>query len=489
MNFLRDFSQLGQYNLKLNVCPCVNMLLLHLFLTINSMTHNAQMQHVFTVTQLTKSIKTILEGEYRFIRISGEISNLKTPYSGHSYFSLKDASSQIRAVLFKNQKRFLNVNLSDGQQVICFGRISVYEPRGEYQLIIDTVEQFGTGNLQLEFEKLKQRLSGEGLFADEYNLKIPAFPGRVAIISSPTGAALQDFLKIAASRESHVHFQILPVRVQGEEAAPEISRAIRLANNLENIDVIVLCRGGGSLEDLWAFNEEQVARAIFDSTIPIITGVGHEIDFTIADFCADLRCPTPTAAATTLLPDLPIMKAHLGELQRRMTATIHRKIHYLEDILRNNIRLLRDLDKMFENLELRLNLGKTYLFQAVGSVLSDSENQFHRLVQRLESNAPLTKLTIKEQKLKLLFTQLVNNMQNQLKRKEHNLANEAIVLNSVSPLATLARGYSIVTGLTPEGKPKKVLTRAVDSAEGDNLGILLHKGSLECTVTKVNLKH
>jgi len=450
------------------------------------MTYNSQTQPVLTVTQLTRSIKTILEGEYRFIRISGEISNLRTPYSGHSYFSLKDANSQIRAVLFKNQKRFLNVDLSDGQQVICFGRISVYEPRGEYQIIIDTVDQYGTGNLQLEFEKLKQRLSGEGLFAEEYKKQIPSYPARVVIISSPTGAALQDFLKISSSRESNVHFQILPVRVQGEEAASEIAGAIQLANSLESIDAIVLCRGGGSIEDLWAFNEELVARAIFASKIPVITGIGHEIDFTIADFCADLRCPTPTAVAATIIADMPLLKAHLEELDRRLLTAVQRKITYLGDKLRNNIRLLRDLDRMFENLELRLNLGKTYLFQAVASILSGNENHFKHLVQKLESNAPLAKLTIKEQKLKLLFNQFVNNMQNHLKKKEYDLANEAIVLNSVSPLATLARGYSVVSSLDPQGKPGKVLTCASDSIAGDNLGILLHKGSLECTVTKVN---
>lgn len=451
------------------------------------MTNNIQAQPVLTVTQLTRSIKSILESEYRFIRISGEISNLRTPFSGHSYFSLKDANSQIRAVLFKNQKKFLNVNMSDGQQVICFGRISVYEPRGEYQLIIDTIDQYGTGNLQLEFEKLKHRLSAEGLFAEDNKKPIPSYPARVLIISSPTGAALQDFLKIASNRDSLTHFQILPVRVQGKEAAPEIVKAIQIANNLNNIDVIVLCRGGGSLEDLWAFNEELMARAIFDSKIPIVTGIGHEIDFTIADFCADLRCPTPTATATTILPDLPALKTHLRELQRRTTTAINRKINHLEGLLRNYIRLLRDLDKMFENLELRLNLGKTYLFQAVGSILSDNENRFQRLEQKLESNAPLAKLTIKEQKLKLLFAQLVNNMQNQLKGKEYDLANEAIVLNSVSPLATLARGYSIVTRPSSAEKPSKVITTASDTAEGEDIGILLHKGSLECTVTKVNL--
>ena len=451
------------------------------------MVRDTQIDPILTVTQLTRSIKTLLEGEYRFIRISGEVSNLKTPFSGHSYFSLKDSHSQIRAVLFKNQKRYLSHTLSDGQQVICFGRISVYEPRGEYQIIVDTVEQYGKGNLQIEFEKLKRKLSDEGIFSEAYKKQIPPYPAKIVIISSPTGAALRDFLKIAATMESHVHIQILPVRVQGREAGSEIVKAIQLANRMNNVDILVLCRGGGSIEDLWAFNEESVARAIFDSIIPVVTGIGHEIDFTIADFCADFRCPTPTGVATQILPDVSAISAHLELLKKRITLNLQHKINYLENIVRNNIRILSDLDRIFENLELRLNLGKTYLFQAIGNGLSGKEMRFHDQVQKLESNAPLAKLELQEQQLKLLFTQLVNRIQTRLKDKESNLGNVAIALNSVSPLATLARGYSIVTRLTStsSGKPGKVVTRTADTVQGDNLGILLHRGSLECTVTKV----
>ncbi len=449
------------------------------------MLHDTQTEPILTVTQLTRSIKTLLEGEYRFIRISGEISNFKTPYSGHSYFSLKDSHSQIRAVLFKNQKRYLSHTLSDGQQVICFGRISVYEPRGEYQIIVDTVEQYGKGNLQIEFEKLKRKLADEGLFAEEYKKQIPPYPATIVIISSPTGAALRDFLKIAATMESHVHIKILPVRVQGKEAGSEIVKAIQLANRLDNVDIIVLCRGGGSIEDLWAFNEEPVARAIFDSVIPVVTGIGHEVDFTIADSCADFRCPTPTGVATQILPDVSAVRAHLELIERRITLHLQHKVNYLESILRNNIRVLSDLDRIFETLELRLNLGKTYLLQAIGNSLSGKEMRFHRQVQKLESNAPLTKLELQEQQLKLLFTQLVNRIQTQLKDKESRFGNVAITLNGVSPLATLARGYSIVTRLTSSGKPEKVVTRAADIVQGDKLGILLHRGSLECTVAKV----
>jgi len=439
---------------------------------------------VLTVTQLTKSIKTLLEGEFRFVRISGEISNLKTPFSGHSYFSLKDPHSQVRAVLFKNQQRYLNHNLTDGQEVICFGRISVYEPRGDYQLIVDTVEQCGTGNLQVEFEKLKRKLAQQGLFSSEYKKQIPPYPEKIIIISSPTGAALRDFLKIAATKKSPIHIQILPVRVQGKEAAPEITEAIRCANSIDGVDIIILCRGGGSVEDLWAFNDEQVARAIFDSHIPIVTGIGHEIDFTIADFCADLRCPTPTGAATELIADVTDLKAHLHTLRRRIKFNLQQKIGSLEKTVLNNIRLLSDLDRMFENLELRLHLGKTYILQAFADNLASREKQLSRQTQKLQYNAPLAKLELQEQKLRLLTTQLVNRMQVRLKNGESDLANLAAILNGVSPLATLARGYSIVSRLQ-NGENGEVITRSAAVSRGDELGILLHKGSLECRVIRV----
>ncbi len=446
-----------------------------------------QTQSVLTVTQLTKSIKTILEGQYRFIRISGEISNLKTPFSGHSYFSLKDSQSQIRAVLFKNQKRYLAQNLVDGQQVICFGRISVYEPRGDYQLIVDSVEQSGKGTLQLEFEKLKEKLADEGLFSADYKQELPKFPTKIAIISSPTGAALQDFLKISALRESHAHFQILPVRVQGKQAAYEIASAIKFANSLDKIDIIVLCRGGGSIEDLWAFNEEKVARAIFDSKIPVVTGIGHEIDFTIADFCADFRCPTPTGAAEKIIPDLSDTKIHIEKLKNSLIRSIVRKTEGLHAALQHSTRVLTDFDRIFDNMDLRLNLSKTYLFQEIETNLSAKENRFSLLLQRLESASPRSKLDLQEQTLKLALSQLVHTMQTRINEKESDFTNIATVLNSVSPLATLARGYSIVTGRDVASGKSQIITNAESTKKGDKVKIMLHKGALECKVS--NVKH
>lgn len=449
------------------------------------MIHDTQTQSVLTITQLTRSIKMLLEGEYKFIRVRGEISNLKTPFSGHSYFSLKDARSQVRAVLFKNQKRYLNCRLTDGQQVICFGRISVYEPRGEYQFIVDTIEQYGIGNLQREYEKLKEKLSLEGLFSEKCKKELPPHPEKVAIISSPTGAALRDFLKIASIRESPVHFQILPVKVQGKMASAEIAQAIKLANRIENIEIIVLCRGGGSIEDLWAFNEEEVARAIFSSEIPIVTGIGHEVDFTIADFCADFRCPTPTGAAIKILPDVTAVRDHLAALKKRVIYFLEHKISQLELKTRTNIRLLSDLDRMFENMDLRLNLSRIYLHQEIGNNLAHKDTHFRYLLQKLESHAPLAKLELREQKLKLLVSRLVNQIQTHLYNKESEFTNATAVLNSVSPLATLARGYSIVTKYDALSGRKEIVCNCSSVVKEDNLEILLHKGTIQCTVTGV----
>jgi exodeoxyribonuclease VII large subunit len=441
---------------------------------------------VLTVTQLTRSIKSLLESEYRFVRIQGQVSNLRVPYSGHSYFSLKDSESQVRAVLFKHQKRFISHSLKDGQQVICFGRISIYEPRGEYQLIIDSIDHLGTGQLQLEFEKLKAKLADEGLFAQDIKKEIPPLPFKIIVISSPTGAALQDFLKVYSIRNFPTHIQILPVRVQGDQAGKEIAGAIQAANRIKDADLIVLCRGGGSIEDLWAFNEEQTARAIFRSALPVVTGIGHETDFTIADFCADYRCPTPTSAATTVLPDGRELHNHLNNLKKRLRYRINTQVESLEIQLHSRMKILGNLERKFENLGLRLDLSKTYLVQAMTTGLTARKNRFLHQLQRLENNAPHAKLAENEQALQLSLTRLVNSFRIAIQAKETRLAKAAAILNSVSPLATLARGYAIVTRRKTSPSRQSVITDSRDVSVGEKLDILLHKGTVECEVTEIS---
>ena len=279
-----------------------------------------------SVSELTRSIRGLLETQFSFVTVTGEISNMRRPYSGHLYFTLKDADAQIRVVLFKNQQKYLNAPLQDGEQVICRGRVSVYEPRGEYQIIADFVENQGRGTLQIAFDRLKKRLDAEGLFRSERKKALPFLPEKIFLLTSPSGAALFDFLGMAESRFPGVPIVIFPVRVQGDGAAQEISQAITLLNRHEKSGVIVLCRGGGSLEDLWAFNEEQVAYAISASLLPVVSAVGHEVDFTIADFVADHRSPTPTAAAKDVLPDGRALRQHIEVLQTTLTKSMARKI-------------------------------------------------------------------------------------------------------------------------------------------------------------------
>ena len=439
---------------------------------------------ILTVSQLTAAIKDILETEYRFVRICGEISNLKIPFSGHYYFTLKDAGAQIRAVLFKQQKRFVELNLQDGQQVVVFGRISVYEPRGEYQVVIDSVELYGIGNLLREFEQLKRKLADKGYFAAERKRPVPPYPGKIIVITSPTGAAIQDFLKIVGNRKSPVHIQILPVKVQGKGAAAEIAGAIERAQGIAGADIIVLCRGGGSIEDLWAFNEEIVAEAIHRSVLPVVTGIGHEVDFTIADFCADFRCPTPTGAAEKLVPDADMLRRHVRSLQASLQLRVERKIHFLEQQLLHHKKMLGDMRNVFNSLEFRLNLSKVHLLQAVYACLQAKEQRLQLLTRSLQKEIPSNRIELQEQRVHLLVSQLKNHMQRTLERKQAALAEQATLLHGVSPLATLARGYAIVRKRQGEDATWRVVARARDARDGEELNVLLQDGQLDCVVTK-----
>lgn len=446
-------------------------------------TNHLKLESILTVSELTQSIKRILETEYRFIRLAGEISNLKTPFSGHSYFTLKDSGAQIRAVFFKQQQKFSSLTLQDGQQVVAFGRISVYEPRGEYQIIVDSVELYGVGRLQRQFEELKKKLAEQGYFAAELKKPLPAFPTKIIVISSPTGAAIQDFLKIVKIRKSPVHIQILPVKVQGKDAATEITGAIGMAQNLPGADVIVLCRGGGSIEDLWAFNEEIVAEAIYRSTIPVVTGIGHEIDFTIADFCADFRCPTPTGAAERLIPDSESLLRHIGTLKNSLVLRFKRKLTLLEQQLYHRTRMLGEMKNVLKNIEFRLQLSTSYLSQAITRSLTEKEQHLQALLSRLQLQKPSSRIELYGQRLNMLTVQLNNHIQRIVERKEAALAEQATLLNSVSPLATLGRGYAIVRRKQPRDGTYLVVSRADDANLGEEINILFQEGQLWCLVT------
>ena len=394
-------------------------------------------RHLLTVSQLTDLIKTSLEESFYDIWMEGEISNLRIPTSGHIYLTLKDKASQIRAIIFKSSARNIKFELKDGIHIICHGRITVYDPRGEYQIVIDTVEPQGIGALQLAFEQLKEKLLKEGLFDAKRKRPIPLLPRKIGIITSPTGAAIRDMLNIINRRFANVHIIINPVPVQGEGAGAEISKAIAEMNEFEDIDVLIVGRGGGSLEDLWAFNEEVVARAIYNSKIPVISAVGHEIDFTIADFVADLRAPTPSAAA---------------ELVVKNKIDLMESLSYLFSRLKNGIKTLFDAKRSALREEIR--------------AMKDPATRINEYIQRIDD-------------LSIRLTGSINRYLDGLKKR---IGAEAGKLNALSPLAILSRGYSIAMKL-PE---MQIIKDVKEVQEGDEVNIRLHKGNLICVVSKRN---
>lgn len=436
---------------------------------------------IFSVTEITRSIKALLELQYRFVHIQGEVSNLRIPYSGHMYFTLKDETAQIRAVLFKSQKRYLQGDLREGQSIICHGRISVYEQRGEYQIIVDTVNFAGHGSLQLQFERLKKKLSNEGLFDRKNKKPIPSFPESVAVITSPTGAALQDFLKISKKRNYWGHITIVPVTVQGKSSAQEIADAIEHVNDALQVDVVILIRGGGSIEDLWSFNEEVVARAIHVSAIPVITGIGHETDYTIADMCADEHTHTPTAAAEFLLPDKLHLLDNIDDWKRslriRMDAILYQKKQQVNGLKR----VIGDLELYISHHTLRLDHQQSRLINGVNGRLLEKNADLVRISEKLQRLAPHNRIDGYSQRLEHLKQEMVHGMKRQLERKIETLAKQAALLDSCSPLSILARGYSVLRQGDDVGT---VISDAEQVEIGDVVDVLLHRGGLECEVKK-----
>ena len=306
---------------------------------------------VYTISELTTLIRDNLEAQFQDIWIEGEISNLKIPTSGHIYFILKDSNCQLKAVAFRHKNRLFTFQPQDGMHVLVRGRITVYGPRGEYQILVDQMEPRGAGALQIAFEQLKAKLQAEGLFASEVKKPIPPYPQVIGIVTSPTGAAIRDILKVIQRRFANVSIIINPVRVQGEGAGLEIAQAIRELNEFKEIDVMIVGRGGGSIEDLWAFNEEIVARAIYESRIPIISAVGHEIDFTIADFVADLRAPTPSAAAELVVKNKQDLVEKIVGTQKKLCQLISHQIDILSNRLNHCLRsqVFRFPDRLIRN--------------------------------------------------------------------------------------------------------------------------------------------
>jgi exodeoxyribonuclease VII large subunit len=430
-----------------------------------------------TVTQLNQQVRSWLELEMGNIMVIGELSNLSKPRSGHFYFTLKDPSAQLRCVYFRNHHASMSKHFQDGQQVLAQGKLSLYEARGDYQLIVYSLTEAGLGALYCQFEELKAKLQAQGLFAQDKKKSIPRYPTAIGIITSATGAALRDVLITLARRFPLATAIVYDSEVQGKDAAKQLIKAIKKANQDKHAEVLILARGGGSIEDLWAFNDEQLALTISSSTIPIVSGVGHETDFTIADFVADLRAATPTAAAETVTPNQFDLLTTLTSLEQRMLQAVTRFMQHKELLLSHcsaNIlspgRLINKHYQTIDCLEQQLN-------QSLRNLVNNKKDHLYVLVTSLHKKNPMTLLQQFKAKLQYLEQQLTHNLITKINGLKHIFSSRLATLHAVSPLATLERGYAIAT------YNQTILCNSNQVKKGDNIDLRLAKGHLVCKIT------
>jgi len=437
---------------------------------------------IISVSELNKKAKSLLENGIPKLWIEGEISNLARPASGHMYFSLKDESSQIRCAWFKQRQLQVTTNIVNGSKMLALGKVSLYGPRGEYQFIIEKLEMAGEGDLKRKYEELRMKLAAEGIFAEEKKLKLPTIPNQIGVITSPSGAAIRDILSVLKRRFPITPIIIFPVAVQGDYAAPQIVNALKKANFRADCDLLILARGGGSLEDLWAFNEEIVARAIDESLIPIISAVGHETDVTISDFASDYRAPTPSGAAEIAVPDQQEWIKLLQDISKKITALITQNIntkHQSIDWLTK--RFSQSSPKMIvkRQIELSFNLKKN-LHKSMHYLLMAYERKIEKFISRCIQASPQRKIQ-KEIMLINRINQRIHSYGDELLNNiKHRTDLASKTLHSVSPLRTLDRGYAIARNL----ETKKIITDPDTVKLKSDIEIKLAKGKIKATVTR-----
>jgi exodeoxyribonuclease VII large subunit len=427
---------------------------------------------IWTVSALNFEIKTMLEQGIGSIWIEGEISNFASPASGHWYFSLKDERAQLRAAMFKNRNTRINFAPENGQQVLVRAQVTLYEARGDFQVIVEHMEPAGIGRLMHEYEELKKKLAAEGLFEASAKQKIPERARHIGIITSTTGAAIRDALSVIRRRSPSSQVTIYPTAVQGEQATQQVVKAIQAANRHAQCEVLLLIRGGGSLEDLWCFNEEAVARAIHDSVIPIVSGIGHEIDFTIADFVADHRAPTPSVAAESVTMDQYELMMQFDRLNSRLNVLMSQKLHVHDEMLkRTQLRLFRfHPQKMMQGLRQRLEFAIGGLRHVENSRLEQARHKSHLLFEQLKSTNLAVKLPQDSRHIQNLAHLLVLSVRKQLQQSNHRLQLQTAKLDSVSPLKTLSRGYAAIV------KQDQIVSSVTQLAPGDDIDIRLQDG-------------
>ncbi len=437
-------------------------------------------QNIFTVSRLNAEVRLLLENEMGIVWLVGEISNFSAPVSGHWYLTLKDSRAQVKCAMFRGNNRRVTFKPANGNQVLVKARLSLYEPRGDYQLIIESMQPEGDGRLQQEFEELKMKLAAEGLFAQTNKLPLPEHPKRVGIITSKTGAALYDILDVLKRRDPSLPVVIYPTMVQGDDAAIQIAQAIGRANSRNECDVLIVGRGGGSLEDLWCFNNEILARTIAASQIPIISAVGHEVDMTIADFVADVRAPTPSAAAELVSRDNSHKDQSLVAKQHKLASAMR---YYVAQQKQQSAQLLHRLERQHPSYQLQrqsqqLDELDMRLRRAMQRFIDTRQQAVERKHHRLQLNSPIKHLAQQKSRLERVEHKLMDAMDRKLLTMRHQLAIAAEKLDTVSPLATLKRGYSITQ--TDQGK---VVTSADDVKTGDLLVTRLANGEIHSTVS------
>lgn len=437
-------------------------------------------RRIFSVSELNAGIRATIEAGFGELWVEGEISNCRVWNTGHVYFTLKDQTAQVKAVMFRSAYRYLRFKVEDGIHVVARGRLSVYEPKGEYQLVCEHLEPQGRGALQLAFEQLKRKLQAEGLFATARKRPIPALPGKIGIVTSLDGAALKDIIKVLSRRHPNAHLVIRPVRVQGDGAAEDITKALKAITRVPGIDVVIIGRGGGSIEDLWAFNEEVLARAIVASPVPIISAVGHEVDVTIADFVADLRAPTPSAAAEMVVTAKEEASARIDRLQGRLDAAMRAGIQRRRQVL-HVLTSRRGLAgwQVRVAMQGRHISELTHALRRAATALIARRAREHQLrAARLESRDVRRSLGLVRSRLDAADRRLEASGTRAIERAYARLAGAAGRLESLSPLGVLARGYAVCWN-----NERTAIVRDADTvAPGDRVRVTLHRGELDCEV-------
>ena len=436
---------------------------------------------IYNVTRLNREVRTLLEGSFPSIWLQGEISNFACPASGHMYLSLKDIHSQVRCAMFKNRNRFLKFEPENGAEVLVRANVSLYEGRGEFQLIIEQMELAGEGGLQRAYEELKQKLFKEGLFEEEHKLTLPHMPKTIGIITSPTGAAIRDIMSVLKRRYPAGNIIVYPAAVQGDGAAEQITTMLKTAEQRNECDVIILSRGGGSIEDLWAFNNEILARAIFDCSLPVVSGIGHEIDFTIVDFVADQRAATPSAAAELVSPDQMHIRQNVSLQQNRLIQILQASLSTLRQNITHLEKRLPHPATQLQNNAQRLDALSTRMEHSIKSIVTLQNHRLHEQLSTLNKHSPLQKLQFYIERSGQLHQRLHQAANNLWRNLDSQIQTVARALNTVSPLATLNRGYAIVQKYDNQ----EIIRDARQLVSGDEVLTRFSHGQAKCIVNEV----